>query len=305
MNKFPEGFQPLLACRDTFDTSTLKFPIYASPKLDGIRAVTSGHYGGPRVFSRSLKLIPNLHVQKVLADVPHHLDGELITFTDGKLDDFSTISSKIMSSKGEPDVQYAVFDAFRDPSLYTRGRLEVARVLAEEHPLCHYVHQVHVGTPDLLSMLHSANCDDGYEGTMVRSHDGPYKFGRSTLREGILLKIKPWPDDEAVVTTINEEMANGNEKQQDVFGRAKRSTAAEGKVGKGRMGSLTCSWRGVEFDLGTGFSALQRQEWWDKRGSLIGATVTFKFQGVGTQGRPRFPVYKGIRHAYDISERGA
>lgn len=300
MTKFPAGFQPLLAARDVFDFAALKYPVYASPKLDGIRAVTGNNPGEPRMFSRSLKLIPNLHVQKVFADVPPYLDGELVTLTNGVMDDFSTISSKIMSSGGEPDVRYAVFDTFRLPTLVTRDRLVDAGTLAREHHLCYDVRQVHVGTPDLLSELHAENCEQGFEGTMVRSYDSHYKFGRSTLREGILLKIKPWPDDEAKVIAVNEEMANGNEKQQDAFGRAKRSTAAEGKVGKGRMGSLTCEWRGVEFDLGTGFSALQRKEWWDNRDGWLNTHVTFKFQGIGTQGRPRFPVYKGRRHEADI-----
>jgi DNA ligase-1 len=39
---------------------------------------------------------------------------------------------------------------------------------------------------------------------------GTYKFGRSTVRDNILLKVKRFLDDEAVVIDIEEKMHNEN-----------------------------------------------------------------------------------------------
>ena len=79
---------------------------------------------------------------------------------------------------------------------------------------------------------------DGYEGVMIRTPDSPYKCGRSTEREGWLLKIKRFEDAEAVVLDTYEGMSNHNEAQRDAFGRTKRSSAQAGKVGRGELGGF-------------------------------------------------------------------
>ena len=55
----------------------------------------------------------------------------------------------------------------------------------------------------------------GFEGAMVRSLDGRYKNGRSTLREGLLLKVKPWKDSEAEILEVYEMMRNENEEEKE------------------------------------------------------------------------------------------
>jgi DNA ligase-1 len=147
---------------------------------------------------------------------------------------------------------------------------------------------------------------DGYEGVMVRSYDGPYKHGRSTVREGYLLKLKRFLDSEAVVTGVIEELHNANEAKKDNLGRTERSTAKAGKVGKGVLGALRCTAladgegfdKGVEFKIGTGFTAEQREELWAE--NLKGRIVKFKYQpSVGTD-KPRFPSFIGFRHEDDM-----
>ena len=54
------------------------------------------------------------------------------------------------------------------------------------------------------------NLDDGYEGLMLRAPDGPYKFGRSTVKENTLLKVKNFLDDEAEVIGFKEQTTNTN-----------------------------------------------------------------------------------------------
>ena len=78
----------------------------------------------------------------------------------------------------------------------------------------------------------------GYEGVMVRTPDSPYKCGRSTEREGWLLKIKRFEDAEAVVLESYEGMTNQNAAELDAFGRTKRSLAQAGMVGRGELGGF-------------------------------------------------------------------
>ena len=43
------------------------------------------------------------------------------------------------------------------------------------------------------------NLNAGYEGLMLRDPNGIYKFGRSSVKENILLKVKEFMDDEAEI----------------------------------------------------------------------------------------------------------
>lgn len=81
----------------------VKYPVLATPKLDGIRCLRLDN----RTLSRKFLDIPNRHVQARMATLPiNGLDGELIV--DGY--SFNQIQSAIMSEDGTPDFRYYVFD---------------------------------------------------------------------------------------------------------------------------------------------------------------------------------------------------
>ena len=63
--------KPMLAVE--VDFNKLRYPVYAQPKLDGIRVIIKDGV----VYSRSLKPIPNKHVQSLFGHL-HGADGELI-----------------------------------------------------------------------------------------------------------------------------------------------------------------------------------------------------------------------------------
>ena len=82
---------------------------------------------------------------------------------------------------------------------------------------------------------------EGFEGVMIRTPDSPYKCGRSTEREGWLLKIKRFEDAEAVVLDTYEGLSNLNPaEKRDAFGRTKRSSCMENKIGQ--RASWVASW---------------------------------------------------------------
>ena len=86
--------------------------------------------------------------------------------------------------------------------------------------------------------------------------------------------------------------------------RTKRSSAKGNKVGKGRMGALRVRdlKTKVEFEVGTGFTDADKDEWWawwqlgSKRPTRY---VKYKFFAVGMQERPRHPVFLSWRHPMD------
>ena len=55
---------------------------------------------------------------------------------------------------------------------------------------------------------------------------------------------------------------------------------------------------GVEFEIGTGFTAAEREALW--LAPPIGKIVKYKFFPVGVKDRPRHPVFLGFREAEDM-----
>lgn len=285
-------FKPLLAARAEIDK--LRFPLLASPKIDGIRCLTA--HDGP--VSRTMKPIPNRHAHRILSDLPAGLDGELVTFDrDGRIDDFNTIQSKIMSADGTPVFTFMVFDSFTSPLDPFRVRHAAADSICSLYQgMCRIVE--HVSVPDMrvFDLTESAYVEAGWEGVMLRDPAGRYKHGRSTVNEQILLKVKRFEDDEGVITGFVERMHNTNEATVNALGHTERSSARAGLVGMGMLGAIRFEWNGLDCEVGTGFTDAQRSELWARRDALVGAAITFRYQGVGTNGRPRFPSFQGIRH---------
>ena len=275
----PAGFKPMLA-EKLPDGQMPKFPCYVSPKLDGVRAVV---FGGV-VYSRKLKPIPNAHVQRMLgALILEGYDGELIVGSPTDPHAFTNTTSGVMSVEGEPKVVFHVFDHFDKSTTFwnryrkTLNRTEARAAISRAHRPVQLVPQKLVCSAEELLAAEQDYLDQGYEGAMVRSPDGPYKCGRATVKEGYLLKMKRFLDAEAVVLGFEELMHNQNELQTDALGHAKRSSAKSGKVGSGALGTLLVRdpKTGVEFGIGGGFTAAERLELWKIRETLCGKLVKY------------------------------
>lgn len=284
------------------------FPVLVSPKLDGIRALVRGGV----VLSRSLKPIPNQHVQALFGvDALEGFDGELCVGPPNAPDVMQKTTSGVMRIEGTPDVTYHVFDLHNEPTLNFESRFKLAsmRIKALTKAPGDRVRLVqhHLANNDAeLLALESGALSAGFEGAMVRSLIGPYKYGRSTAREGFLVKIKRFEDAEAVIIGAEELMHNDNEKLLDELGHAKRSTHQANKRPAGVLGALVCQREsdGVVFNIGTGFSAAQRAAMWlthTQAGGLLGKLAKYRhFSSTGVKVAPRFPIFVGIRDPRDL-----
>jgi DNA ligase-1 len=294
-------FRPMLA--SPADLSALRFPVLASPKLDGFRVLAMG--GKP--MTRSMKLVPNRHVQRVFAEganLLEGLDGELMVGSPTAKDAFEQTTSQLRREEGEPDFTFHVFDLWNRDAIY-RERLKMLRAYHGVLPWVTIVPHVLIHDEAMLAAYEQEYLAQGYEGAMIRCPQGPYKQGRSSAREGWLLKVKRYEDAEAEIIGFEEEMHNANEAFTSELGRTKRSTAAEGLVGKGTLGALVVRglngpFAGATFNIGTGFDAAQRSDLWALRRGLMGQVVTYKFFAVGAKDAPRHPVFKGFRAAVDL-----
>ncbi|WP_259646722.1 ATP-dependent DNA ligase [Burkholderia pseudomallei] len=270
-------------------------------------------FGGV-AYSRSLKPIPNEFVQAFVAkyaDVLQRFDGELVV---GDHTDPNCMqkSMAVMRASGKPNFVFHVFDEvpisrefgphYIDRMQSVADRLLNAVLLGDEFGA--RVSAVTQFIPHDQASMDSVETyflEQGYEGMMIRNPHTLYKCGRSTEREGGLVKVKRFVDGEAVIVGFEEEMHNANEATRNATGRTERSTAQAGLIGKGSLGSFVVrDSSGRVFNIGTGYTAAQRRDYWHDRDSFVGRVVKFKHFDHGTVDAPRHPVFIGFRHPEDM-----
>lgn len=299
------------------DIDKLEYPVFATPKLDGIRVLKVGG----KVVTRKFKELPNADVRAKLQFIlKDGMDGEIML----RHGTFNEIQSAIMSFDGEPDYIFYIFDYVKDklenPYVERMKDLEIwwnqvylkfkafekmgIAVVDPENfrdkirPL--FPKQIN----DVQELLaYEKQCLlEGCEGIMIRSANGKYKCGRSTEKEGILLKLKRFKDAEARVVGFEEKLVNENIQEKDEFGLSKRSNKKDGLVPANTLGSLlvTDLTTSAEFGIGSGFDDAMRREIWDNQSKYLDKIVKYKYQEISAKEKPRFPVFLGFRHKDDL-----
>lgn len=292
-------FKPMLAT--DHDPAKLVFPYYASPKLDGLRGLEKDK----QILSRSLKLIPNQHVQKTLAKLKlTGMDGELIAGSPTAKNCMQACTSFFMAQdKVSDDWRFHVFDLHDNEMGYDVRYFELTKRLLSVHSPHVVLHERRIVKDHDELLTYEAEClEAGYEGLILRRPHGIYKYGRSTVNEGYLLKVKRFTDSEAIILGFEEQMENTNEKQVNELGRSKRSSHKAGLVGKGTLGALLVRdvHSGVEFSVGTGLNDGMRDHIWANRDKHEGKIVKYKSFLIGVKEAPRHPVFLGFRDKRDM-----
>jgi DNA ligase-1 len=302
----------MLAASDATETDfqavlTREDFMWASPKLDGIRAIIRGG----KVLSRSLKPIPNLHVQKVLGRPElEGLDGELIAGEPSGEGVMSRAQSAFMTQDGEPNFTYFVFDMWNaEGNFSTRLSFMVSRVAWLQHmcPQVQIVPQIPIGSLEQIMAYEEKALRDGFEGLILKSRGGEYKHGRSTAKQGWMMKVKRVHDTEAEIIGYTPLQSNQNEPEIDALGLQKRKHRIAGMVDQELLGTLHCQMPAPDmsgkmwvFHIGSGFDMETRKQLWDVREQLVGKTAKFKYMPYGSIDAPRQPIFLGLRDRIDL-----
>ncbi len=290
-------FRPMKGEPAPDDLSTLTFPKLVAAKLDGWRLVSRDGVA----LTNTLKPFRNRHVQALFGRPDlHGLDGEVIVGAPTGGDVINRTTQGVSPVEGEPDVTFWVFDDFSvDGPFHQRFEAMCKRVIALNLP---YIKPVlHLIAPDheAVAMFERQHLDLGYEGVMLRCPNGPYKYGKATVKEGWLLKLKRFVDDEALIIGVKEEMENTNEKVRDARGISKRGSAKNGKVPKGTLGAVICRLAdGTEFPAAGGSDA-RCEELWAMRDELPGKIAKVRYFGRTADGALRHPQFVDLRNDID------
>jgi DNA ligase-1 len=283
----------MLSCNTIPDIDKdVRYPVLASGKLDGVRGcVQEG-----QLLSRSLKSSLNRHVTEYFSKpIFEGLDMEL-TLPGDDWNNFNANQSAFMEQSGKPEFVAHVFDDIAKPYIsaknrkaLTKARVDVLLDLGYRTLFCE---QKLIDCAKDLRYMYDEHRERGYEGLIVMDPNDLYKHGRSTLKQGTSLKLKPQNDSEAEIVGFEELMHNldaGNSKRQ------------ENLVPGNKLGALIVKWRGVTFNIGSGFTDAQRVHIWMYKEMYAGKLVTFKYMEVFTDtGIPRGPIFKGLRSKADM-----
>jgi len=289
---------PMLAPSEPLDWDELsptKY-YYFQPKLDGIRC--KFHRGVP--YTRTGKLIPNQQLANSLQDCylssPYNgmdLDGELLLWNPVTkwYCPFNTIQSVVMSRKRMNMVEaqdwvYVVFDYYH-PEDWFCDRINTLRPANDRKPWQNRIMLVETSLeyPQHGRTTVDTFLDVGYEGAMLRDPYSPYKCGRVTRRENYLRKIVEWVRDEAVVLEKRELQHNIDTSCKRVENLHPGDTLGTLLVKSEKFG---------EFEIGTGFTAAQRKEFWHDP-STVGRRLVYKYRPNHMKDKPCPGVFVGWR----------
>ena len=293
------------------DLSKLKYPLILMPKYDGIRCLL--HNG--KVLSRTLKPIPNEYIQQTLRPYAEHvgkgwLDGELLL---NNTKDYNKVQSAVMSVEPDAyDFYYCIFDRVLAGSAnepYAK-RLDWVDSMFRAVPFnakhLRPALAIYVDGPEHIMSLEVGLIQEGYEGLVLRSLDGPYKQGKSTFREGYGFKLKRTEDAEAEILDCIELQHNLNDAETNELGLTKRSSHQANKIGSGMLGSflvrgLNGRYKGKEFQVSCGsMTHAHKQKHWVrwhlKRWTYEKRVITFTYaKHRGTNEAPAEPRFKCFR----------
>ena len=282
---------PIDPATGDFDYSLIPFPVYASPKEDGFRAMVQRSV----LVSRNGLPVRNKELQARYGRKEYEgLDGELTDGPPNGEDVFHRTSKIVTKADADAsDVRFNIIDymAQQNSVPFDLGqRISVLRANYRSDMCTYAIPQTPIETVRQLKAFEQQCLKQGFEGVMLRRADQgvypqkPGKENRSTLREFYLVRMKRFEQADAIIVVVHPLKHNANEERT---GAGKRSSKKAGMVvDASRVGSATlrdCT-SGKEFDTTIGAERLRTWKGWP---SAIGKKVSYKYQVCGTVDKPR------------------
>ena len=241
----------------------------ASEKLDGVRA----YWDGENLFSRQGKKL-NAPPSFTKNFPKFALDGEL--YAKGlKFEEIqASVMDKLPDKKAWSRLKFHVFDV-PNASGGLLDRLEVLAKFLKNEPNENLIiiKQIKMRDNAQFSKFAENIIAKGGEGAVVREPNAPYERKRSKNA----LKFKKFKDAECEVIAVNK----GSGKYANLAGSL-TCKALGGKEGEPKEGTI--------FKIGSGLSDKNRQD-----PPKIGSIITYKFQNLTANGKPRFPIFLRVR----------
>jgi len=295
-----KNFKPMLAPNETIDIKTLKYPLLASYKLDGIRCI----FKNGQMYSRALKQFPNIKLRERFEVLSNDFkcseliaDGELLA----KSLTFNELSgiTRQLDKELPKDLYFYCFDAILkdnfDETFKTRSD-RVSRIV-KEVPYLKILPQFIVNTPEEIEPLYEKALAWGCDGLILRDPNGRYKFGRGTIKEGLIYKMKPFKTfDSKIISVIQAtEVREGAEKKINELGRSVTSKKKDDRILIQKASAFGVMYQDKELKVTIAMTDEEKNEVWKNKNKYIGKWIEYKGMLVGAKDLPRHPVFLRFR----------
>ena len=226
------------ACDADLDIIDWSKPKIIQPKIDGVRGLYLESFS-----SRTLKPFGNTFVNNRFSSIRYRgLDGELTHGVKNHPDLCRLTTSALNQYEGQPNINWYVFD------LIHKGTIDLPykdRLILLNHRLniindnnIHLMETEWCNSLEEFLLFENIWLEYGYEGVIIRDPYGLYKSGRSTIREGGLLRVKRFKEEEAIILDFIPAETNNNIIQTNKLGLSYRTSHKENKVIKEMVGSF-------------------------------------------------------------------
>lgn len=246
----------------------------ASEKLDGVRA----YWDGENLLSRQGKKL-NAPLSFTKNFPKFALDGELYS-KELKFEEIqATVMDKLPDEKAWGRLKFHIFDV-PEASGGLLDRLEVLAKFLKNKPNQNLIIIKQIKMRDNAQFLKFTESiiAKGGEGAVVREPNAPYERKRSKNA----LKFKKFKDAECEVIAINKGSGKYVKFAGSLTCKALGGKDDEEKAGEPKSGTI--------FKIGSGLSDEQRTN-----PPKIGSIITYKFQNLTSNGKPRFPIFLRVR----------
>lgn len=297
-------FKPILAPNEEVDLATLKYPLLASTKLDGIRCIIKNG----EILSRSLKSIQNEQIRCRLEPIRIFTEQNNVIF-DGELFSpeltFQQIVHFVMTQDlGDEqlpkNLKFYCFDCIENNQLDIpfNQRLEMAKLyMMRFSDIAFPVEQINVDSPEAINKLFEVVLKEGYEGLILRNPKGKYKFGRGTVKEGLIYKVKPFVTFDAQIIGVVQatEVNQDAEKKINELGRSVTSKKKNDRHTIDKASAFMVYYNNQELKVVLAMTDEEKEQVWLNKESYIGKWMEYKGMLVGSKDVPRHPVMLRFR----------
>ena len=294
------NFKPSLCPNEKADLTQVKYPLLASLKMDGIRTI----FMNGRMLSRSLKEIPNEQLQKKFQHLKDYslknnvvLDGEMyghnLTFQQithlVMTEDLSLIGEKLPE-----ELKFYCFDCIKtSPDVEFIERYNSIKDLRLNNLVV--VKQKVVNSKEEVEAMFENALENGYEGLILKSKTGKYKFGRYSYKSGDAYKVKPFITIDAKIIRVEERFENTAESFTNELGRTQHHNFKDEKKSTGIAAVFVVMYNEMEQKVCLTGTEDFRREIWENQKSYIGKMIEFKGMTVGGKDLIRHPVFLRFR----------
>ena len=143
---------------------------------------------------------------------------------------------------------------------------------------------------------------DGYEGLILRNPKGKYKYGRGTLKEGLIYKVKPFLTFDSKITGVVQatKVDPNAEKKTNELGRSVTSKKKDDRILIEKASAFDVQYEGQGLKVVLAMTDEEKEEIWANKESYIGRWIEYKGMLIGAKDVPRHPVM--IRFREDKNE---